>query len=115
MARGQSACGALLRQRQSALRRRSRHAGGYGAFRAQHRSRTALAGRQRCMSDITIPARRLRAGIVGGGRGAFIGSVHRIAAELDGQAEVVAGAMSADARIARESAAEWFLARSYAS
>ena len=67
------------------------------------------------MSDITIPARRLRAGIVGGGRGAFIGSVHRIAAELDGQAEVVAGAMSSDARIARESAAEWFLARSYAS
>jgi len=67
------------------------------------------------MSDITIPARRLRAGIVGGGRGAFIGSVHRIAAELDGQAEVVAGAMSSDARIARESAAAWFLARSYAS
>ena len=28
---------------------------------------------------------RLRAGIVGGGRGAFIGAVHRIAAELDGQ------------------------------
>ena len=67
------------------------------------------------MSDITIPARRLRAGIVGGGRGAFIGSVHRIAAELDGQAQVVAGAMSSDPRIARESAAEWFLARSYGS
>jgi len=61
------------------------------------------------------PARRLRAGIVGGGRGAFIGSVHRIAAELDGQAQVVAGAMSSDPRIARESAAEWFLARSYGS
>ena len=61
------------------------------------------------------PARRLRAGIVGGGRGAFIGAVHRIAAELDGQAQVVAGAMSSDPRIARESAAEWFLARSYAS
>ena len=30
-------------------------------------------------------ARRLRAGIVGGGRGAFIGSVHRMAAELDGE------------------------------
>jgi predicted dehydrogenase len=59
--------------------------------------------------------RRLRAGIVGGGRGAFIGAVHRIAAELDGQAQVVAGAMSSDPRIARESAAEWFLARSYAS
>ena len=59
--------------------------------------------------------RRLRAGIVGGGRGAFIGSVHRIAAELDSQAQVIAGAMSSDARIARESAAEWFLERSYAS
>jgi hypothetical protein len=32
------------------------------------------------------PPRRLRAGMVGGGRGAFIGSVHRMAAELDGQA-----------------------------
>jgi len=64
---------------------------------------------------IPPPARRLRAGIVGGSRGAFIGAVHRIAAELDGQAQVVAGAMSSDARIARESAAEWFLARSYAS
>jgi predicted dehydrogenase len=62
-----------------------------------------------------VPARRLRAGIVGGGRGAFIGSVHRIAAELDGLAQVVAGAMSSDARVARESAADWFLARSYAS
>jgi predicted dehydrogenase len=60
-------------------------------------------------------ARRLRAGIVGGGRGAFIGSVHRIAAELDGLAQVVAGAMSSDARVARESAADWFLARSYVS
>ena len=59
--------------------------------------------------------RRLRAGIVGGGRGAFIGSVHRIAAELDGQALLVAGAMSSDAHIARESAAEWFLERAYAS
>jgi predicted dehydrogenase len=69
------------------------------------------------MSNTTIaaPARRLRAGIVGGGRGAFIGSVHRIAAELDGQAQVIAGALSSDARIARASAAEWFLARSYAS
>jgi len=66
-------------------------------------------------SLVTEPTRRLRAGIVGGGRGAFIGSVHRIAAELDGQALVVAGAMSSDPRIARESAAEWFLERAYAS
>ena len=61
------------------------------------------------------PLRRLRAGIVGGGRGAFIGSVHRIAAELDGQAQVVAGAMSSHPEIARESAAAWFLERAYTS
>ena len=69
------------------------------------------------MSDVgnAQPTRRLRAGIVGGGRGAFIGSVHRIAAELDGQALLVAGAMSSDARIARASAADWFLERAYAS
>src|ERR1700726_955493 len=61
------------------------------------------------------PLRRLRAGIVGGGRGAFIGSVHRIAAELDGLAEVVAGAMSSDPQSARESAAAWYLERAYTS
>jgi len=61
------------------------------------------------------PERRLRAGIVGGGRGAFIGSVHRIAAELDGQALVVAGAMSSHPDVARASAAAWFLERSYSS
>ena len=61
------------------------------------------------------PERRLRAGIVGGGRGAFIGAVHRLAAELDGQARVVAGAMSSRAEIARASAAEWFLERAYTS
>src|SRR4029077_17585194 len=64
---------------------------------------------------IPQPVRRLRAGIVGGGRGAFIGSVHRIAAELDGQAQVVAGAMSSRPEIARESAAAWFLERAYTS
>ena len=59
--------------------------------------------------------RRLRAGIVGGGRGAFIGAVHRMAVELDGEAQVVAGALSADPRVARESAAAWNLERSYDS
>jgi predicted dehydrogenase len=62
-----------------------------------------------------IGNRRLRAGIIGGGRGAFIGAVHRIAAELDGQALVIAGAMSADPATAQQSAAAWFLERSYAS
>ena len=59
--------------------------------------------------------RRLRAGMVGGGRGAFIGAVHRMAVELDGEAQVVAGALSADPQIARESAAAWKLQRSYDS
>jgi len=66
-------------------------------------------------SGIARPLRRLRAGIVGGGRGAFIGSVHRIAAELDGQSEVVAGALSSRPETARESAAAWFLERAYVS
>ena len=38
--------------------------------------------------------RKLRMGLVGGGPGAFIGPVHRIAAELDGRIEMVAGAFS---------------------
>ncbi|GCE21798.1 Gfo/Idh/MocA family protein [Dictyobacter kobayashii] len=62
-----------------------------------------------------VSNRRLRAGIVGGGKGSFIGAVHRVAAELDGQAEVVAGAMSTDPQRAEESARAWFLDRSYAS
>jgi predicted dehydrogenase len=40
--------------------------------------------------------RKLRMGMVGGGQGAFIGAVHRIAATLDQQAELVAGAFSRD-------------------
>ena len=67
------------------------------------------------MSNDNPSQRRLRAGIVGGGRGAFIGSVHRIAAELDGQATVVAGALSSDATNAKASAEAWFLPRSYGS
>lgn len=59
--------------------------------------------------------RKLRAGIVGGGVGSFIGTVHRIAAQLDNQAEVVAGAMSADPKKAEESARASFVPRSYSS
>lgn len=39
-------------------------------------------------------SRKLRMGMVGGGPGAFIGPVHRMAAELDGKIELVAGAFS---------------------
>ena len=40
--------------------------------------------------------RKLRMGMVGGGRGAFIGGVHRMAAALDGKIELVAGAFSSN-------------------
>ena len=45
--------------------------------------------------------RRLRLGMVGGGRGAFIGAVHRIASRIDDRWELVAGALSSDAERAR--------------
>jgi predicted dehydrogenase len=59
--------------------------------------------------------RRLRYGMVGGGRNAFIGAVHRFAARLDDGYELVAGALSADPDNARLSAADLGLApdRSY--
>jgi predicted dehydrogenase len=47
--------------------------------------------------------RRIRMGMVGGGRGAFIGGVHRMAAALDGAIELVCGAFSSDPETARAS------------
>lgn len=49
-------------------------------------------------------------GMVGGGRGAFIGAVHRMAAQLDGGIELVCGALSSDPERARASGRDWFLA-----
>jgi len=49
---------------------------------------------------------KLKLGMVGGGQGAFIGGVHRIAARLDGRWELVAGAFSSDPQRAAASAAE---------
>lgn len=48
-------------------------------------------------------ARRIRLGMVGGGTGAFIGYVHRVAARIDGDYELVAGALSSNPETARES------------
>lgn len=48
----------------------------------------------------------LKLGMVGGGQGAFIGGVHRIAARLDGRWELVAGAFSSDPQRAATSAVE---------
>ena len=47
--------------------------------------------------------RKIRMGMVGGGRGAFIGSVHRMAAALDGKIELVAGCFSADPKKSKAS------------
>ena len=46
---------------------------------------------------------KLKMGMVGGGRDAFIGAVHRMAAWLDGRIELVAGAFSSDAAKSRAS------------
>lgn len=53
--------------------------------------------------------RKLRYGMIGGGRGSFIGSVHRLAAAMDGRAELVAGALSSDPVRAKASGADLFL------
>lgn len=60
---------------------------------------------------------RIRLGMVGGGQGAFIGGVHRIAARLDDRYELVAGALSSEPERAKASARELGLAedRAYGS
>jgi predicted dehydrogenase len=60
-------------------------------------------------------ARRIPLGMVGGGRGAFIGAVHRIAARLDDHYELVAACLASDPDRAAASAADLGVARSYAS
>lgn len=59
----------------------------------------------------------IRLGMVGGGQGAFIGAVHRIAARMDGEFQLVAGALSSNPERAKASAAELGLDpdRSYGS
>ncbi len=52
---------------------------------------------------------RIRMGMVGGGEGAFIGAVHRMAAALDGDIELVCGAFSGDGERSRRSGAALYL------
>jgi predicted dehydrogenase len=61
--------------------------------------------------------RRLRMGMVGGGAGSFIGPVHRMAAELDGGIELVAGAFSQDAARSRQAGVTYGISaeRAYAN
>lgn len=62
------------------------------------------------MSQYHDTPRRLRLGMVGGGQGAFIGGVHRIAARLDDHYELVAGAFASDPGRSRAAAAELHVA-----
>lgn len=63
------------------------------------------------------PQRRLRLGMVGGGEGAFIGAVHRLAARMDDRYELVAGAFSSSLENCQRTGAALWLdpARCYAS
>ena len=64
-----------------------------------------------------MSSKKIRLGIVGGGIGAFVGSIHRIAARLDDRYELLAGALSSEPKRAADSAAELGIdpRRSYAS
>jgi predicted dehydrogenase len=64
-----------------------------------------------------MSSEKIRLGIVGGGIGAFVGSIHRIAARLDDRYELLAGALSSEPRRAADSAAELGIdpRRAYAS
>ncbi len=53
--------------------------------------------------------RKLRMAMIGGGKDAFIGAVHRLAFQMDGQIELVAGALSVNPQLALESGRELFL------
>lgn len=53
--------------------------------------------------------RKLKMGMVGGGRGAFIGNVHRMAANLDGKIELVAGCFSSNPEKSKLSGEDFFL------
>jgi predicted dehydrogenase len=53
--------------------------------------------------------RKLRMGMVGGGKDAFIGAIHRLAANMDGLIELCCGALSINPDIAKESGASLFL------
>jgi predicted dehydrogenase len=61
--------------------------------------------------------RKLRMGMIGGGPGSFIGAIHRLAAFMDGQVELVCGAFSSDAERSKQSGKDLYLdtQRVYAS
>ena len=61
------------------------------------------------MPKAIVMKRKLRMGMVGGGPGSFIGAVHRIAANLDGEIELVCGAFSSHPEKSAETGRNLFL------
>jgi predicted dehydrogenase len=53
--------------------------------------------------------RKIRVGMIGGGTGAFIGAIHRMALSMDGQYELVAGAFSSDEKKSRETGEQLYI------
>lgn len=68
-------------------------------------------------NQFSLPRRRLRLGMVGGGGAGLIGQIHANGARLSNRWEVVAGALSSDPARAKAAGAEWLIApdRSYPS
>ena len=60
-------------------------------------------------NNLYFMTRKLKAGMVGGGRDAFIGGVHRLAMRLDGKIELVAGAFSSNPEKAKLSGEDLLL------
>src|ERR1700730_4148121 len=75
-----------------------------------------MGKRGRGRESVMAGTPKLRRGVGGGGPGAFIGPVHRMAAELDGRIEMVAGAFSSSAEKSRAAGVSFRIdpARAYA-
>src|SRR3954466_7991620 len=67
------------------------------------------------MSEVAKLNRRLRLGMVGGGPGAFIGAVHRLASRMDDRYELVAAALSSDPQRGISAAKDLRIPRAYGS
>ena len=85
------------RARRGAVHQTAHHPGDRAGVRRFRRLRRRREANRRMLGidcETLMTTRRLRWGLVGGGQGAFIGAVHRIAARLDDRYELVAGALS---------------------
>lgn len=64
------------------------------------------------LQTFAMAVRKIRMGMIGGGKDAFIGAVHRLALNMDGQIELVAGSLSVNPEVAVDSGRSLFLEES---